>query len=251
MTTKDLILTCVGGIKGVVDVNENDTLADVRAMIYSELDEDLILPDFAFHVDDVRISEKQEKKKRAWELMGKDLNIGLKNLSKDIESENSGGCSTSPPTTDKVRTFEIFVKTLNGKTITFDVSPYNTTDHLKEMIEGREGIPCDQQRLFFAGERLEDGRSLSEYNIQKGATMHLILKLRGGMYHKTSNHSDFNILQERRRLENKDERDKRERKEKILARHMETVLDPIRTQIISRRRQKDLKSHRSDTKSHK
>jgi ubiquitin len=79
-----------------------------------------------------------------------------------------------------VNTFTIFIKTLTGATYSLDVQSNTTIHQLKEIIQDREGVPVEQQRIIYAGKELQAEHTLSDYNIIENSTLHLVLRLRGG-----------------------------------------------------------------------
>ena len=82
--------------------------------------------------------------------------------------------------------YTLSIKTLTGKTIRLKYTNELQIIELKYLIFNKVGMPPDQQRLILNGAQLEDGRTLSEYKIKNGDAIHLISRLRGGMFHETS-----------------------------------------------------------------
>lgn len=76
---------------------------------------------------------------------------------------------------------QVFVKTLTGKTISVDCEPDESIESLKAKINEKEGIPPEEQRIIFGGKQLDSLKSLSDYDIEEDSTVHLVLRLRGGL----------------------------------------------------------------------
>jgi len=114
---------------------------------------------------------------RGRKLQDQDLisNHNIQKDSKILLVSPSAAASTA-----SVREMQIFVKNLDGKTITINIKPTDTIKQLKSKVQEKVGVPADAQRLIFSGKQLEDGRLVSDYHIQKESTLFLVLRLRGG-----------------------------------------------------------------------
>ena len=89
-----------------------------------------------------------------------------------------------------MQSFEVIIKTVIGKEVNILVYPYTTVKQLKISIEKVDDIKVHNQRIIFSGKQLDDDYTLKHYNIKSGDLIHLVLQLRGGMFHETSSRKD-------------------------------------------------------------
>lgn len=75
---------------------------------------------------------------------------------------------------------QIFIKTLTGRKQPFNFEPENQVLAVKQALQEKEGIQVEQIRLIYSGKQLADDRTLDSYNVPAGATIHMVLQLRGG-----------------------------------------------------------------------
>ena len=112
--------------------------------------------------------------------MGKDKNDKGSGSDKSSDDEEPDDEEPDDDSDSGDSDMQIFVKTPEGKTITLDVEASDTIYNLKKILKNLLTIPTKQQRLLFMDQQLEDGCTLSDYNIQKNDTIRLALPLRGG-----------------------------------------------------------------------
>jgi len=77
---------------------------------------------------------------------------------------------------------QIFIKTLTGRTVTIIVDPDDTIAQVKQKFFEKDAVPIDEQRLIFGGHELVDDKTLKDYSIARDNTLHLVLRLPGGIY---------------------------------------------------------------------
>lgn len=90
--------------------------------------------------------------------------------------------------------FTIQIKTATGRFHSIDVTPSMTVMELKHQIQKVEMYEPDQQRIVYSGEQLSDDKQIKDYPISADTTLHLIVRLRGGMFHETSSRKDMELL---------------------------------------------------------
>lgn len=95
----------------------------------------------------------------------------------------------------------VHIKTATGKSIYIKINPIDTILQLKKQIYLQEDVSLESQRIIFGGKQLDDHHTLCYYNITNETTLHIILRLRGGMFHKSSSRADFVSLNYSNKME--------------------------------------------------
>lgn len=95
----------------------------------------------------------------------------------------------------------VHIKTATGKSIFVKISPCDTILQLKKKIYLTEDVSLESQRIIYGGKQLDDHHTICHYNITTESTLHIVIRLRGGMFHKSSSRADFVSLNYSNKME--------------------------------------------------
>jgi hypothetical protein len=95
----------------------------------------------------------------------------------------------------------VHIKTATGKSMFVKINPADTILQLKKKIYLTEDVSLESQRIVYGGKQLEDHHTLCHYNISNESILHIVLRLRGGMFHKSSSRADFVSLNYSNKME--------------------------------------------------
>jgi len=98
---------------------------------------------------------------------------------------------TVVPSITIVKPINIQIKSATGKIIIININPHETILKLKKQIYISQDLSLDSQRIVFEGKQLEDHKRICDYNIKDESVVHIVLRLRGGMFHKSSSRADW------------------------------------------------------------
>ncbi|XP_041792761.1 ubiquitin-like protein ISG15 [Chelmon rostratus] len=155
----DLSITMLNGASRTLRLNPQDTVRDLKLLIQTKL------------------GFPPQTQKLVF------VNGQMTPLSDDSKPVTSYGLQSGSQVSlliTQPATIQVFVKNEKGQVNTYDIKPDETVGNLKSRVQCREGVAVSQQRLVYQSKEMEDGRRLSDYNVEALSTINLLLRLRGG-----------------------------------------------------------------------
>ncbi|CEM39085.1 unnamed protein product [Vitrella brassicaformis CCMP3155] len=130
-----------------------------------------------FDSDALKMRRRQAASDKFAELYGYPYKCST--LASAVHDHGSSVLTHTPSSEVRDQYIQLYVKDMGGKIFFLWALPAAMIEAVRDAVQRHEGIPVDQQRLIFGGKQLEDGRTLSDYSIVHGSTLHMVLRLRG------------------------------------------------------------------------